>query len=66
MRLLNAAKKFKIVPVGFIAGQLQSERALGEQPRPVLLPSGFVTHVDDRHRGLDRSGAALGRPLSRT
>ena len=23
MRLLNAAKKFKIVPVGFIAGQLQ-------------------------------------------
>ena len=43
MRLLNAAKKFKIVPVGFIAGQLQSERSLGEQPRPVLLPSGFVT-----------------------
>ena len=42
-RLLNAAKKFKIVPVGFIAGQLQSERTLGEQPRPVLLPSGFVT-----------------------
>ena len=28
-RLLNAAKKFKIVPVGFIAGQLQSERARG-------------------------------------
>ncbi|MDP9465210.1 MAG: adenylate/guanylate cyclase domain-containing protein, partial [Actinomycetota bacterium] len=44
MRLLNAAKKFKIVPVGFIAGQLQSERALGEQrDRPVQLPSGFVT-----------------------
>ena len=44
MRLLNAAKKFKIVPVGFIAGQLQSERSLGEQPaaRPSL-PSGFVT-----------------------
>ena len=29
-RLLQAAKKYKIVPVGFIAGQLQSERALGE------------------------------------
>jgi class 3 adenylate cyclase len=43
MRLLNAAKKFKIVPVGFIAGQLQSERTLGEQPRPLHLPSGFVT-----------------------
>ncbi len=43
MRLLNAAKKFKIVPVGFIAGQLQTERALGERAEPVLLPSGFVT-----------------------
>ncbi|MEP7114980.1 MAG: adenylate/guanylate cyclase domain-containing protein [Ilumatobacteraceae bacterium] len=43
MRLLNAAKKFKIVPVGFIAGQLQSERALGERADPVRLPSGFVT-----------------------
>jgi class 3 adenylate cyclase len=43
MRLLNAAKKFKIVPVGFIAGQFQTERALGEQPQPVKLPSGFVT-----------------------
>ena len=44
-RLLNAAKKYGIVPVGFIAGQLQSERALGQlQARtPVQLPSGFVT-----------------------
>ena len=43
-RLLNAAKKFKIVPVGFIAGQLQSERARGPQRgRTVELPSGFVT-----------------------
>jgi class 3 adenylate cyclase len=44
-RLLNAAKKHGIVPVGFIAGQLQSEREIGElrasEPRP--LPSGFVT-----------------------
>lgn len=40
-RLLNAAKKFKIVPVGFIAGQLQAER--GQRPEPVCLPSGFVT-----------------------
>lgn len=43
MRLLNAAKKFKIVPVGFIAGQLQSERAL--RPGLVSLPTGFVTMV---------------------
>ena len=44
MRLLNAAKKFKIVPVGFIVGQLHSERALGQQrDHPTPLPSGFVT-----------------------
>jgi len=41
MRLLNAAKKFKIVPVGFITGQLQTERA--QRPGPIDLPSGFVT-----------------------
>ena len=50
MRLLNAAKKFKIVPVGFIAGQLQSERALDAKAGPArvvpqALPSGFVTMV---------------------
>jgi class 3 adenylate cyclase len=44
-RLLNAAKKYGIVPVGFITGQLQSERELGQiQARePLQLPSGFVT-----------------------
>ena len=44
-RLLNAAKKYGIVPVGFIAGQLQSEREFGElrAREPVQLPSGFVT-----------------------
>jgi class 3 adenylate cyclase len=44
-RLLRAAKRFRIVPVGFIAGQLRSERELGRvQGRvPVQLPSGFVT-----------------------
>jgi class 3 adenylate cyclase len=41
MRLLKAAKKFRIVPVGFIAGQLQSERDHGQ--RPTELPAGFVT-----------------------
>ena len=44
LRLLNAAKRFKIVPVGFIASQLQSERGLGPRPEgPAVLPSGFVT-----------------------
>jgi class 3 adenylate cyclase len=43
-RLLNAAKKFKIVPVGFITNQLQSERELARRDdEPVPLPSGFVT-----------------------
>ena len=44
-RLLNAAKKYRIVPVGFIAGQLRSELELGRaEGRPaVQLPSGFVT-----------------------
>jgi class 3 adenylate cyclase len=43
-RLLLAAKKFKIVPIGFIAGQLQSERALAPLPRGTAsLPTGFVT-----------------------
>ena len=44
-RLLNAARKFGIVPVGFISGQLHSERELGRlhAQEPVQLPSGFVT-----------------------
>jgi class 3 adenylate cyclase len=40
-RLLNAAKKYRIVPVGFIAAQLRSERELG--PSAPDLPTGFVT-----------------------
>ncbi len=43
-RLLNAAKRFKIVPVGFITNQLQSERELALRGgEPIPLPSGFVT-----------------------
>jgi class 3 adenylate cyclase len=42
-RLLNAAKKFKIVPVGFINNQLQSERELARRGDEPVLPSGFVT-----------------------
>lgn len=42
-RLLNAAKKYGIVPVGFITGQLQQER-LGAKARR-RLPTGFVTFL---------------------
>ncbi len=44
-RLLNAAKKFGIVPVGFIDNQLRSERQLGQtdQAARAVLPTGFVT-----------------------
>jgi class 3 adenylate cyclase len=44
-RLLSAAKKYGIVPVGFITGQLQSEREFGalRAREPVQLPDGFVT-----------------------
>jgi class 3 adenylate cyclase len=44
-KLLTAAKKYGIVPVGFITGQLQSERQRGELQAkvPVVLPTGFVT-----------------------
>jgi class 3 adenylate cyclase len=43
-RLLNAARRFKIVPVGFVTSQLQSERDLARRAdEPVGLPSGFVT-----------------------
>jgi class 3 adenylate cyclase len=46
-RLLNAARKFGIMPVGFIDGQLRSERtraARGGMDTPAL-PTGFVTFL---------------------
>lgn len=45
-RLLNAAKKFRIVPVGFITGQLESERRHGQKQATsavAKLPAGFLT-----------------------
>ena len=44
-RLLRAAQKFRIVPVGFINNQLRSERAHGEARTvdTVAMPTGFVT-----------------------
>src|SRR6185503_20624087 len=48
-RLLNAAKKYRIVPVGFITGQLQAERKYATAliqataMEAAALPTGFVT-----------------------
>jgi len=42
-RLLKAAKKYGIVPVGFITGQLQSERRRSIDA--ATLPTGFVTFL---------------------
>src|SRR2546430_5946961 len=48
-RLLNAAKKYRIVPVGFITGQLQNVRIRGEDEARAsevrTLPTGFVTFL---------------------
>ncbi len=43
-RLLNAAKKHGIVPVGFITGQLQTERA-ARKADVAHLPAGIVTFL---------------------
>ena len=43
-RLLNAAKRYGIVPVGFIAGQLRSERS-ARTPDYSTFPTGVVTFL---------------------
>jgi class 3 adenylate cyclase len=45
VRLLRAAQKHRIVPVGFIAGELEVERrrAPGDAGPLVVMPTGFVT-----------------------
>src|SRR6266576_2870790 len=43
-RLLNAAKKYGIVPVGFITGQLRTERRFGAADL-ASLPTGQVTFL---------------------
>jgi class 3 adenylate cyclase len=44
-RLLGAAKKYGIVPIGFIDGQLRSERKHAAAGRVGPLPTGFVTFL---------------------
>jgi class 3 adenylate cyclase len=69
-RLLQAAKRFRIVPIGFIAGQLRSERESGGRAGlPVVLPSGFVTMLMTDIEGstglVQHLGEAYGSVLDR-
>lgn len=69
-RLLKAARKYRIVPVGFIAAQLRSERARSALGDPAPLPSGFVTllmtDVEGSTALLQRLGERYGKLLDRT
>jgi len=61
-RLLNAARKFGIVPVGFITGQLQAERTRRGGPAdPSMLPTGRVTLLMTDIEGSTALTSRLGR-----
>jgi class 3 adenylate cyclase len=66
-RLLRAARKYRIVPVGFIAAQLRSERARSALGDPAPLPSGFVTllmtDVEESTALVQRLGERYGKLL---
>ena len=70
LRLLRAAKRFQIVPVGFISSQLRTERVIGSSRTvdQVELPSGFVTMLMTDIEGstaiLDRLGETYGDLLA--
>jgi class 3 adenylate cyclase len=64
-RLLNAAKRFKVVPIGFIVGQFASERAAAGRPGPISLPAGFVTMLMIDVEGSTAIVQALGSDYSR-
>ena len=60
-RLLNAAKRYGIVPVGFITGQFASERRLAsETPAMEELPTGLVTLLFSDIEGSTRLLGQLG------
>jgi class 3 adenylate cyclase len=69
-RLLNAAKRHGIVPVGFITGQFESEREIGRlgAGQSVPLPSGFVTmlltDIESSTTLVDRLGDGYGDLLT--
>ena len=63
-RLLGAAKRHGIVPVGFMTGQLRTERTLaaaaGRGVDPATLPAGFVTFLLTDIEGSTALLSALG------
>ena len=66
-KLLLAAKKYRIVPVGFVHGQIRRERALGAAA--TTLPRGIVTFLMTDMEGSTKLLNALGHryaPLLRT
>ena len=71
-KILTAAKKYGIVPVGFFARQLRDERrqaeAIARADHDADLPAGFVTFlltdIEDSTGLLDRLGEAYARLLS--
>ena len=65
LRLLNAAKRFKIVPIGFIAGQLRSERS-DRGPQRRRCRRGFVTMLMTDIEGSTALVHALGAALPRS
>jgi class 3 adenylate cyclase len=66
-KVLRAARKYRIVPVGFVASQVRSERARGAGAPALDLPSGFVTMLMTDIEGstllLDRLGDRYGAVL---
>jgi class 3 adenylate cyclase len=60
-RLLNAAKRYGIVPVGFITGQFASERKAGARSGTNDLPSGMVTLLFTDIEGSTRLLSQLGK-----
>jgi class 3 adenylate cyclase len=69
IRLLKAAKRYGIVPVGFITGQLRSERAARPADRK-MLPTGSVTllmtDIEGSTELLRRLGGRYSSVLSET
>lgn len=59
-RLLNAAKRYKIVPVGFITNQLATERDHSATRLQQELPTGFVTMLMSDIEGSTGLLAGLG------
>ena len=61
-RVLRAAKKFGIVPLGFFDGQLRKERESGRRPNTRVWPRGTVTYlltdIEGSTRLLQRLGDA--------